>query len=614
MGLLSLSKALIKASLKRNKTRRIFQTEYDVIVDVVKEHGKIYVKELARFLKYDVNELEKITNLLVKHDILKVNYPLNVFSEPTLSLGSYHKKKIHCPVNAERVLNTYEINADYVKARVRIVSRAHEDINTYHIQLPEVGVGSEALLEELKNELVDSLDFLNDEIVDSKKFNELKKRFIDASLVFIKEKLPKDNEDTHRTVAGLLLHQMYGLGDVDVMMSDDFLEEIVINNSQYPLVVYHKMYGWMKTSKMLENELEIFNLASQIGRKANRQINSLSPIMDAQLFSGDRVAATLFPISMMGHTITLRKFSRSPWTIAHYVSKKYNLMSYEMAALLWIATQYELNVLVAGSTASGKTSIMNALNVFIPTNQRVISIEDTKELFLPRSLHWNWVPLLSRGPNQDGKGGVSMLDLMIASLRMRPDRIIVGEVRKRKQVETMFEAMTTGHSVYATMHADTVEQVKRRLIEPPIEIPKEEVESLQLVLVQFRDRRKGLRRTLELAEVLTGGEKTLETNYLYRWLPRTDVFEKVNESIRVFEDLNLHTGMTPKEIKDDLKERADILQWMLDNNIKNIDQVGKIMRVYYKNKDVLLDFVNKQKKPDSSLLGEVEGNEQEGGV
>jgi len=114
MGLLSLSKALIKASLKRNKTRRIFQTEYDVIVDVVKEHGKIYVKELARFLKYDVNELEKITNLLVKHDILKVNYPLNVFSEPTLSLGSYHKKKIHCPVNAERVLNTYEINADYV--------------------------------------------------------------------------------------------------------------------------------------------------------------------------------------------------------------------------------------------------------------------------------------------------------------------------------------------------------------------------------------------------------------------------------------------------------------------------------------------------------------------
>jgi len=461
--------------------------------------------------------------------------------------------------------------------------------------LPEVGVGSEALLEELKNELVDSLDFLNDEIVDSKKFNELKKRFIDASLVFIKEKLPKDNEDTHRTVAGLLLHQMYGLGDVDVMMSDDFLEEIVINNSQYPLVVYHKMYGWMKTSKMLENELEIFNLASQIGRKANRQINSLSPIMDAQLFSGDRVAATLFPISMMGHTITLRKFSRSPWTIAHYVSKKYNLMSYEMAALLWIATQYELNVLVAGSTASGKTSIMNALNVFIPTNQRVISIEDTKELFLPRSLHWNWVPLLSRGPNQDGKGGVSMLDLMIASLRMRPDRIIVGEVRKRKQVETMFEAMTTGHSVYATMHADTVEQLKRRLLEPPISIPKNEVEALHLILVLYRDRRTGVRKALELAEVSQEGGIDLEINYLFRWHPRNDKFEPVNKPGRIFEELNLHTGMTTTEIQDDISGKVKVLKWMVKQDVFDSERVEKIIEIYYRYPKKILDAVENDK-------------------
>ena len=134
---------------------------------------------------------------------------------------------------------------------------------------------------------------------------------------------------------------------------------------------------------------------------------------------------------------------------------------------------------------------------------------------------------------------------------------IVGEVRRKAQAETMFEAMHTGHSVYTTLHADTVDQVKRRLIEPPIEIPRSEVESLQLVLVQFRDRRKGIRRTLELAEILTGGKEQLETNYLYRWMPRTDTFEKVNDSIRVFEDLNLHTGMTPKEIRDDLKERGD---------------------------------------------------------
>jgi flagellar protein FlaI len=190
---------------------------------------------------------------------------------------------------------------------------------------------------------------------------------------------------------------------------------------------------------------------------------------------------------------------------------------------------------------------------------------------------------------------------MIASLRMRPDRIIVGEIRRRAQAETLFEAMHTGHSVYATMHADTAQQVKRRLIEPPIQIPKAELEALQLVLIQYRDRRKGIRRTLELAEVLTGAKEELEFNYLYRWRPRTDTFEKASNSIRVLEDLNLHTGMTPKEIEEDLREKENILQWMLDKKIYDIHQVGSVMRLYYKTPDVLLEAVRKNKSPEKLL-------------
>jgi hypothetical protein len=186
---------------------------------------------------------------------------------------------------------------------------------------------------------------------------------------------------------------------------------------------------------------------------------------------------------------------------------------------------------------------------------------------------------------------------------MRPDRIVVGEVRRRAQAEAMFEAMHTGHSVYATMHADNVQQVKRRLTEPPIEIPKAEIEALHLILIQYRDRRRGLRRTLELAEVLTGAQGTRELglNYLYRWHPRNDEFLKVNESMRVFEELNMHTGMTPDEIEKDLAEKQTMLKWMLKYNIKDVNAVGSIMRHYYKKSEELQEAVKKDKKPGTLL-------------
>jgi len=570
------------------------RTKFDVIVEALNKKDGVTIMDLSKQLFVDKQTLEKDLSLLAKYSIVTIKYPFNIFSQPTIYINKRDDKK--ALIEQKEHGETYDVVSDYVNARIEIIKSKGGNISTYQITLPEIGIGTNALLSELKGILVDNLDFLNEEIVDSQKFAELKDRFIRESLVYIENFIPKEDISVKKTVAGLLLHQMYGLGDIDVMMADELLEEIVINNSRYPLVVYHKLNGWLKTTKFLDNEEQIFNLAAQIGRKANRQINALHPIMDAQLFSGDRVAVTLFPVSMMGHTITLRKFARSPWSIVHFLSQKHKMMSYEMASILWIATQYELNILVIGGTAAGKTSVMNTLNVFIPHNQRVISIEDTKEIMLPKSLHWNWVPLLSRNPNQDGQGGISMLDLMISSLRMRPDRIVVGEVRERKQVETMFEAMNTGHAVYATMHADTVEQLKRRLLEPPIGVPKNEVEALHLVLALHRDRRVGLRRALELAEIMQEGGTDLEINYLYRWHPRKDEFEPVNIPIRLYESLNLHTGMTIDEIQRDLDEKVSILKWMVKNEFYDSERVEKVMELYYTDPQLLLNFVRENKE------------------
>ena len=485
-------------------------------------------------------------------------------------------------------LEKYKINADGVVGEVVIYNDDNENVQIYDLTIPELEVGTSALMEEMREEMAKEIPISVEEITDPRKINALKGKFYEKAKAKLKEKLTNVGDEERSVLAGMLLHDMYGLGWVEVVLADDFLEEIAINNSSTPLAVYHKKYGWLKTTKKLDSEQEIYNFASQIGRKVNREITTLNPLMDAHLLTGDRVAASLFPVSTFGNTITIRKFARSPWTIISLIEN--GTTTKEIVAFLWLCIQYEMNVMVVGGTASGKTSFMNALVALMPPFQRVLSIEDTREITLPEPLHWNWIPMSSRAKNPEGQGEVSMLDLMVASLRMRPDRIIVGEVRRREQAETMFEAMHTGHSVVTTMHADTVEQIKRRLMEPPMSIPKNELQGLHLIVVQFRDRRRNIRRTLEVAEILVGSEE-LETSTLFRWRPRGDIVEKVEQSSRVFEDLNLHTGMTIDEIQTDLKDKERIIQWMLDNKMKDIEEIGKLMEQYYKDPKLVLDRI-----------------------
>ena len=401
-------------------------------------------------------------------------------------------------------------------------------------------------------------------------------------------------------LAGLVMHAMYGLGNLEVLMADDLLEEIIVNNANSPVAVYHRKYGWCRTNVRIAKEEDIYNYSSQIGRKVGKQISVLTPILDAQLTTGDRVNATLYPISAAGNTITIRKFARNPWTLVNFIDKKYATMSTEMAAMLWQAMHYEMNVLIAGGTASGKTSALNAMAAFIPPYQRIISIEDTREIMLP-TFQWNWVPTVTRTPNPEGLGEVSMLDLMVTSLRMRPDRIIVGEVRRKREADVLFEAMHTGHSVYSTLHADTGTQVIRRLTEPPIEVPSMEIEALHLVVVQYRDRRKNIRKTLEISEVGTSIEGKIDVSKIYNWRPRNDVFEKVKEPRRYMEEMNLHTGMTIAEIQADQKRKQSVLEWMLKRKVGDIEGVGAVMRAYYGDEDLVVDAAEKD-LPLSKIL------------
>lgn len=494
----------------------------------------------------------------------------------------------------------YNLYADKVKAKVKIKQAKEDYVPKYLISFPEMEKPTSALLSKIREELLEKIKVEGREVLDPKAMMEIRKRFLEKSRDLIKKYLPNLSQSKRNTLAGRLIHRMFGLGSIEILLKDDSLEEIVINSSKEPIWVYHKKYGWLSSDIYLDSEEEVYNYASIIGRQVGRQITNLHPLLDAHLITGDRVNATLFPISTQGNSITIRKFSRSPWTIIHFIDPKINTLNKEVAALLWLAMQYELSMIIAGGTASGKTSLLNSLTPFIPPTHRVVSIEDTRELNLPEFLHW--VPLTTREPNPEGKGKISMLDLMVNSLRMRPDRIIVGEIRRQKQAEVLFEAMHTGHSVYSTLHANTADEVKRRMTNPPINLPESMLEALQLTCVQFRHRKYGIRRTFQLAEVTSepsrkGEGREIGMNVLYRWDANSDKLEKFKESSRLFDEIKLHTGLTDKEIQKDIEEKEKILQWMLDRNIKTVNTVGKVIADYYRNKDEVMKYVNKNKTP-----------------
>ncbi|VVC03705.1 Type II/IV secretion system protein [Candidatus Burarchaeum australiense] len=541
------------------------------------------LEKVAASAKLGREQLETIAKEMAPSGVLEVEYPVNMLSGAVLILKQV--PKVHGEEEAKgKMMEEYELKAHDLKAKGSILDVDAESRPLYQVEKPDVGPYTRKYLEQISEEMARSVPIAVEEMVDPRKGEILGMRFRQAAENRL-QGLPGLEEWELKALSGLLLHTMYGLGDIELLMSDDFLEEIAINNSLVPISVYHRKYGWLKTNLILDSEDEIYNYSAQIGRRSGRNITLLTPLMDAHLSSGDRVNATLFPLSTEGNTITIRRFARDPWTIVDFI--KNGTLTSEIAAFIWMCVQYEMNVMIVGGTASGKTSLLNTLCALIPPSNRTITIEDTRELNFPSYMKWNWVGLLTRNPNPEGRGEVDMLDLMVSALRMRPDRIIVGEIRKKREAEVLFEAMHTGHAVYSTIHADTGAQMLRRLQNLPFDMPASELSSLNLLLVQYRDRRKGIRRTYEVTEVVYSSDM-LSLNSIYKWKPRTDEFAKVREPLRIIEEMNLHTGMSPEEITKDIADKRTILDWMVKRDLRSIEQVGQIMNVYYKRpKDVL---------------------------
>ncbi len=482
----------------------------------------------------------------------------------------------------KNLLDSYELKVNEIIVDVSIISDANEPVPIYNISITNISETTKIILEKIREEFISQeTGALEEEgFVETAAIQEQFKKNI---AVLLRKYFPTANKKTIDMLISYIIQQNVGLGHIEILLKDESLEEIVINNAKEPVWVYHRKYGWLKTNVIMPHENRIRYYSTIIGRDVGKEITTLNPLMDAHLKTGDRVNSTLVPISSKGNTITIRKFAVKPWTITDFIKAK--TISYESAALVWMAVQNELSIIISGGTASGKTSMLNVVANFFPPNQRIISLEDTRELMLPDILHW--VPLETRLPNPEGKGGITMLDLVVNSLRMRPDRIVVGEIRRKAEAEVLFEAMHTGHSVYGTLHANNVRETVNRLTQPPIELPKQILSALSLILVQHINRRNGKRRTLQIGEVMQDGD----AKPIMQFNAAKDELEKINEPEYIYQTLNLYTGLSKEDIEKDISEKINILKWMVQNNINDINQIGMIISKYYRKQP----FMNQRK-------------------
>ncbi|MBI2651609.1 type II/IV secretion system ATPase subunit, partial [Candidatus Woesearchaeota archaeon] len=252
---------------------------------------------------------------------------------------------------AKKEVAAYNFNSANIPIAIKIYTKKGEFVPIYDVSISGISKNTEVVLQKIIDELTAQVSLGMVDILETKETGIVEKKFAEAIEILLNKHFPDADAKTIGFLKSYLLQKSLGLGAIEILMDDINLEEIAINCEEEPVWVYHVKYGWLKTTIMMQSEEQIRHYASMIGRKIGRQITILEPLMDAHLAAGDRVNATLQPISIKGNTMTLRKFAAKPWTITDFI--KSDTISTAAAALTWLGVQFELSALIAGGTATG---------------------------------------------------------------------------------------------------------------------------------------------------------------------------------------------------------------------------------------------------------------------
>jgi archaeal flagellar protein FlaI len=403
---------------------------------------------------------------------------------------------------------------------------------------------------------------------------------------------------TKKKLLYYLEKESIGLGKLDVIMKDPNIEDISCDGSGVQIFLYHRRYGSLKSNVQFNEEDELTAFVVKLAQKCGKHISISEPMLDATMPDGSRIQMTLSTeVTTKGSTFTIRKFSEDPFSPPDLI--EFHTMSSEMVAYMWLAVENGINALIAGGTAAGKTSTLNALCLFIPRESKIVSIEETREINLP---HPNWIPGVVRsgfGEVVGNKviGEIDLYDLMKAALRQRPEYILVGEIRG-KEAYVLFQAMATGHTTYSTVHADSAQSLIHRLEGKPIEIPRIMLQTLDIVIIQVisRVKNKRARRCKQIIEIIDIDPTTKEilTNEVFRWDPIEDKFVYSGKSY-VLERIRAEKDISREGMISEIKNRTMLLDWMNKNNIREFKKVATIVAQFVDNPtEVMKKIRNKE--------------------
>ena len=477
------------------------------------------------------------------------------------------------------------------------------DSRDYYVAI-EPGMLGNSLdyMEELEDHLVDYVDELDDTDGGQIDKGKVLRTILNKVVVVVKPKaLKKEHKAAAKKPGGKmpitktelsslryqLVRDKEGMGVLEPLILDPYIEDISCSGVG-TLFLEHKIFKSLKSNINFESAEELDTFVIRVSEKIGKPVTYRNPVVDATLPDGSRINLVFGnDVSKRGSNFTIRKFAENPLSLIQLV--EFGGLTYEMVAYLSLAMLHGMNMFISGETASGKTTLMNAVTVFLHPTAKIVSIEDTPELQVP---HPNWIREVIRGkPGDESGASVTMFDLLRAALRQRPNEIVIGEIRGEEGA-IMFQAMQTGHACMATFHAATVEKLIQRLTGNPINIPKTYVDNLNLVVIQSMVRLpngKEGRRIMSINEIVGYDPSSDSFSFIevFRWNPATDTFEFTGymNSYLLEEVIATKRGIPPtkkREIYSELTRRANILRRLKDQGVTGFYELFTVVSKAYK--------------------------------
>ncbi len=556
-----------------------------------KKPTKVKEKVIEKKIEPVIEERkEKPVSKVVKKDRASIFSKIFTFKEDKKELNKIAKKEsleIAKPVfepPKELLPENYQV---LIHGFAYAFIKENNNGRTYVVAEPELTKEEEQVLKNTRDTLINkiSLSDLNDE---NQMYTLIEK-------IFTKNKVKLDKEKKEKIVY-YIMRQVSGLDKIEPLMHDPLIEDIECDGIGIPIFIVHRKYGHIVTNISINTENELQQFVIKIAHLCKSYVSYASPLLDAILPDGSRVNATLTSnVSTRGPTFTIRKFPQKPLTTVDLI--KSETVTPEIVAYLWTLIEFKKNMVLIGPTAGGKTTLLNVISSFIPEAQRVVSIEDTREINL---LLENWIPQITRPgfgpPDSTGKkyGEITMNDLLKESFRQRPDYLIIGEVRG-EEMSLMFQGMASGHSSLSTVHSKSTESLITRITTPPISLDPSLLTSLDIVVVTgFAGIGENKREIKEIDEIKGFNKKDnkIEYNVIYKSIDKfkeksvtsqSDLFTKelpIVYNSDVLKEICTEHNISKVRMSEIILNRTKFILELVEKVPKDYVEFNKFLRDY----------------------------------